>query len=209
MKNREEILKELREIAPELSKMEKQHLVDVPVDYFKSFPELMKKKIRDQELAEIAPTLAKQEKENTADVPVNYFKSFPELMIKKISSEQKQKTSPAWLNSLNNTFGGLTSVIFKPRYAFAVAGTVAMLVIGVMFLLKTEQACAPDDLFCQLEKMSDEELNNYIFNRPDEFQKSVLDISTDDKKIRNRSDDINNELNTLLKELDDASLNNI
>ena len=210
METRDDILRELKEIAPELSKLEKNNFGEVPADYFTLFSGTLLKKIREQELAKIAPTLAKQKTENTLEVPANYFNSFPGQMLKKIPSEQKQKTSPSWLDSLNNILEGLASIIFKPRYAFAVAGTVAMLIIGVMFFSKTEQTiCAPDDLVCQLEMVSDEELDSYIYSNADDYQKSVLDISTDDKKIQNQSDNINDELKILLNELDDESLNNI
>lgn len=182
MENRNDILKELKEIAPALSKIEKKSFDEVPADFFNSFPEAMMKKVREQELAQIAPTLSQQKKVNEFEVPADYFNAFPQQMLTKVSStSQGAASKPQWMEALNAVLEKVAGIFFKPKYAFAFAGTVSMVIIASMFFMKTEQApCAKGDLLCCLEKVSDEELDAYFLANPDDFQKSILDVSTED-----------------------------
>lgn len=179
MKNGNDILKELEEIAPALSKIEKKSFDEVSAHFFSSFPEAMMKKVREQELVEIAPTLSQQEKVNALEVPANYFKGFSDVMLKKISAEQKPRAVivPKWQKSLNNIFNSVTNVVFQPRYAFAFAGTVSMLVIGVMFFTKVEQC---NDLECKMASLTDAEINAYLDSNADEYSDEVFEATLDE-----------------------------
>jgi hypothetical protein len=212
MEKYNDILKELNAIAPELAKLKKKVLDDVPLDYFSSFSNSILRKIQREELKKAAPSFAELERVTELDVPSNYFKEFPLLMLEKVKQESKERTpaSSTWLKVLNEWTDKIAAIIFKPKFVYAFAGTATMLIIGSMFFLQVEDVtCAPDDLTCMLEKVSDEELDSYIYSNADDFQKSVLDISSDDAKLQNKTDEIGSELNNLLNELDDESLNNI
>lgn len=200
MKNLEEILKELGEIAPELSKLDKKQFDEVPAKYFSSFPDAIMKKIREQELTQIAPTLAQQEKQNVLEVPANYFKAFPQQMMEKISAEQKSNTAPKWQQSLNNFFDGVASIIFKPKYAFAFAGTVSMMIIGIMFFTKVEQCT---DLDCKMASLTDTEINSYLDNDSDVYSDEIFESAVDE------STNTGEIYKDALKDISDEELNNV
>ncbi len=92
MKTREEILKELKELAPKLASLEKVNTVSAPENYFANFRSAMIERVRlggvTEELSAISPELAKIEKRNTVKVPVGYFTSLPNDLLKQIRKEE-------------------------------------------------------------------------------------------------------------------------
>jgi len=92
METRENILKELREIAPTLAKMEKKNFYSVPENYFVNFKSEMLEQVKlsgvTAELKEVAPELLRIEKKNTAEIPANYFKSFSADLMQKIRADE-------------------------------------------------------------------------------------------------------------------------
>ncbi len=178
MKNNDEILKELKEIAPELSKLEKKVLDEVPVNYFSSFPNDVMKKIREQELIAIAPTLSQQEKVNALEVPADYFSSFPQQMLQTVSATQKEVVSKSsWRESLYVVLEKVADVFFKPKYAFAFAGTVSIVIIGVMMFIKVEQC---NDLECKMASLTDAEINTYLDSNTDEYSDEIFETTLDE-----------------------------
>lgn len=222
MKSNEEILNELKVIAPRLSSIEKleryaapdgyfdsfsskmnvyagaksqdnislpdaqlsalqsQISAAVPKEYFSEFGSRLMQKIHEDELYSVAPHLAALPKGNTIVVPANYFSQFPKLILHKVSTTSAKATSSgAYWKLFNARLDALAAAIFKPNYTFAFAGAASMIVVGVIMLFKTTQPpCA--DLLCQLEKVSDAELNAYFENHEDEFKQSLLEVSTKD-----------------------------
>ena len=98
METREDILKELKEIAPKLAAMDKTNPYQVPEGYFLNFKNVMLDKIvleADlyinpvmEELKAVAPELAKIQKHSVAEMPVNYFNDFSAQLIKKIRANE-------------------------------------------------------------------------------------------------------------------------
>ena len=92
METRENILKELKEIAPLLSKIEKKNFYSVPENYFLNFKNEIVGQVKlgevKQELKSIAPELLKVEKSSTVDVPTGYFNLFAGDLVKKIRAEE-------------------------------------------------------------------------------------------------------------------------
>ncbi len=92
MKTREEILKELKELAPKLASLKKVNTVSVPENYFANFKSAMIERVKlggvTDELSAISPQLAKIEKRNTVKVPVGYFTSLPTDLLQQIRKEE-------------------------------------------------------------------------------------------------------------------------
>lgn len=92
METRENILKELQEIAPMLSKIEKKNFYSVPENYFPDFKSEMLEQVKPrgvkQELKTVAPELLKIEKRSTVEVPVGYFNFFSRNLMKKIRANE-------------------------------------------------------------------------------------------------------------------------
>lgn len=182
MKNREEILNELKEIAPELARLEKKPASDVPANYFKAFPADLMKKIRANELAtelsSIAPELSKLERVNVFEAPSSrYFQALPETILQRVKISGKTNTaSPnGWIISLNVYFDRIAGFIFKPKYSVAFAGFATVMILAVMLVMKVEEECL--DVECRMAQISTEELNNYFNTHADEFNSDLLDYA--------------------------------
>lgn len=102
METRENILKELKEVAPVLASMPKVNLYSVPDGYFDAFAtnffqQMSAGKVK-TELETIAPVLAGAGKKEMAEVPSGYFKSFPLELLNRIRAEEVarelQQTAP-------------------------------------------------------------------------------------------------------------------
>src|SRR3954468_16761898 len=99
MENREDILKELREIAPKFSEGRPLNVYSVPENYFAEFQTATVEKIRTlevkQELQALAPNLAALKKEEVNQVPAHYFEAFPQQILNKVTVQKpaNSKTS--------------------------------------------------------------------------------------------------------------------
>lgn len=187
-----DVQEELTALAPALSKL-KEQAPTVPATYFTTFSSSLLHKIRaeeiSRELAEIAPTLSGLQKVNLYKAPEGYFASFPAQMQKQTAAAEARPESavPGWLSQLNALLDNLAGALFKPQYTFAFAGSAAMVMIIAMMFFKVEtvvEECAKDDLLCQLDKVSSEDLEAYFATHTDEFSRSVLDVSVDDKRLQ-------------------------
>lgn len=98
METREEILKELKEIAPKLSAIEKRNNYSVPENYFAGFSasilELVKPQTVTEELKALAPELAKFNKKEVQEVPSGFFENFSAQMLKKVQQDELAETAP-------------------------------------------------------------------------------------------------------------------
>lgn len=261
METREEILKELRELAPKLAELPKMNLYQAPNGYFESFGAGMKvlvaeatapvapgqlesvlsalkdkkgtdtapagyfntfsasllQKIRVSEQAEelsvIAPALAKLPKVNYLQAPVNYFNSFPALMLKKVKQAEavQQPAMPTWLITVNNVFEQLTAWVTRPRYAYAFAGGFTMVLLAVMVTMKAPEvqpASNCTDLACLMNEMkiNDADLDGYFRTHADEFNSTMLDNFSDDKKMQKVMDK-KQETPKGIEDLSDEELN--
>lgn len=90
METREDILKELKAIAPKLAAMEKTNPYQVDESYFLNFKNAMLERIMlapttaTEELKGVAPLLSEIKKTAKVEVPANYFSSFSGGLIEKI-----------------------------------------------------------------------------------------------------------------------------
>src|ERR1700691_10765 len=94
METRDDILNELKEIAPQLALLTKTNPYILPDNYFLNFGKLMLEKVKmnevQEELKALAPELAKIEKQLafvTAEKELEYFNNFPLQLMQKIRSE--------------------------------------------------------------------------------------------------------------------------
>lgn len=99
METREEILKELKEIAPKLSAIEKRNNYSVPENYFVDFNATIVELVRPQTVAEelktLAPGLARLESKTVHEVPSGFFEKFSLQMLRKVQQEELAETAPA------------------------------------------------------------------------------------------------------------------
>lgn len=103
METRDNILNELKQIAPKLAAIERKNFYEVPNGYFADFKAVMLQQVNlsevKQELKEIAPALLKTQSNTTAKVPQGYFSSFSAELMQKIRAneavEELQAIAPA------------------------------------------------------------------------------------------------------------------
>ncbi|HWB63742.1 MAG TPA: hypothetical protein VG603_09550 [Chitinophagales bacterium] len=88
METRNDILKELQEIAPRLASVEKTNPYQLPENYFAQFQSSLMEKIKlgevGAELKQVAPSLLQIEKAKTTEIPAAYFSGFSGKLIQKI-----------------------------------------------------------------------------------------------------------------------------
>ena len=95
METREDILKELKELAPHLASLEKVNTFQVPESYFLNFKNTLLEQIRPvdakQELQALAPALSKLQKPANIEAPAMYFKDLSGQLLNKVRSEEVAK----------------------------------------------------------------------------------------------------------------------
>lgn len=183
---------ELPQVAPLLATLKGLQQADAPAGYFSSFSSGLLGKIRATEVADelhaIAPVLSSIEKANAYEAPAGYFNTFAQQVLQQATAEQKPTAAtdmPKWLQSANFVLEGIIAAVFKPKYSFAFAGSLSMVILAGMMFMKIEQCT---DVECQLAQLSTTELDEYMTENADEFHKSVLDISTDETKLKTRNE---------------------
>lgn len=91
METRNDILNELKAIAPRLASIEKKNLYEAPEGYFERFRSEILEQVKmnpvQSELKNVAPSLLNIEKK-TAGVPEGYFNTFSADLLKKIRSNE-------------------------------------------------------------------------------------------------------------------------
>jgi hypothetical protein len=92
METREDILKELKEIAPKLASLDKTNSYKLPEYYFLNFKNGILEKVKlnmvREELKVVAPSLSGLEKKFSVEVPVTYFGNFSGDLLKKIRANE-------------------------------------------------------------------------------------------------------------------------
>ena len=95
METREDILKELREIAPHLSSLQKVNAYSVPEGYFLNFKNIMLEQVKPvdvkQELGALAPSLLNVQKPLNAELPAAYFIDFKSRLLDKVRADEVAK----------------------------------------------------------------------------------------------------------------------
>ena len=174
------------ELPTVLSSIDKKELYTAPVaSYFRSFSDNLISKIHAEEVAEelayALPTLQHAPKKELYKVPATYFSSFPEKMSKLISKEAAESTVEHWSIKWAGFTETVFSLISKPRYAFAMASVVSMIVfIGLFINTQTGSISADDKIFAQMQQIPDADLHHYIAKHRDEFDERTILHNIDD-----------------------------
>jgi len=131
----------------------KENKLNVPSGYFEGFAETVLQKIKSQlkteiylELQDVAPLLNTINKENIYSVPANYFQNLAVNIIKAQAPKAKVvtfKVARKWLN-------------------YAAAAMLAGVLVSGAFLFTDNKSSF--DLSKEVNKVSDEDLQNYINN---------------------------------------------
>lgn len=193
---------ELSSVAPSLLSIEKKNTAEVPAGYFNTFSAGLMKKIRANEIADelsaIAPTLSATQKKNTLQVPANYFAQFPQQMMQRIAQQQKaaEPAMPEWMQAINVVLERITTVVFKPKYSFAFAGTATILIMAVMMFVQVQQQCA--DVDCKMAALTDDELNAFLDTRIAEGDEvfevnAAEDLESTENNLRDALNMLSNE----------------
>ncbi len=220
MNKHEEILNELKEIAPLLMAVNKQPVYTVPKDFFSN--------LSNKILACCKITLPSNLTLSTIySVPENYFNTFPSAILKKIKltenevSEELQQIAPL-LNTISkkniysiptNYFEQIKIPITKTPaktisfsktrkwISYAAAAVMAgVLVTGAFFYVDHSSSY---DVTNEIKKASDDELNSYADENSVSFNEDSL-INENEQELLNIEDGLksvsNEELENYLQE---------
>lgn len=101
MKNNNEIIEELKEIAPKLAGLQARNSFAVPENYFAQLPIQLLHKIKEEELWEaspeptLSPLLQSLKNKQSLGIPQNYFQNSAAQIINTIRSEQVAEETKA------------------------------------------------------------------------------------------------------------------
>jgi len=168
------------ELVPLLASISKRELYPAPsASYFGSFSEGLIAKVHaeqvEEELAYALPALQHVVKKQLYKVPAAYFASFPEriakLATKKVSPSVLERWERLWERLSDTVFG----FISRPRYSFAMASVVGMIVCIVLLTnTKTSSLSEEDKIFAQMQQVPDADLHRYIDRHRDEFDERTI-----------------------------------
>jgi hypothetical protein len=148
--------------------------------YFESFSDLILTKINVEEAAEelayTLPILQHTEKKELYTVPAAYFDSFPESVIKLTKQEASIHPSPIrqWRSKWSTLTQAIQDLILRPRYAFAMASAVGMIVFAVLVINSQPNMSGDDKIFAQMQQIPDADLHHYISRHRDEFDEHTI-----------------------------------
>ena len=95
MESREDILKELKQLAPNLASLEKVNAYQAPEGYFVNFKNIMLEQVKPvdvkQELQVLAPSLLMLQKPLNAEMPAAYFSDFKSSLLNKVRKDEVAK----------------------------------------------------------------------------------------------------------------------
>ena len=180
------------ELPQVLASISKKELYAAPAaSYFGSFSDDLISKIHAEEVVEelayALPILQHAPKKEFYKVPATYFSSFPERMTKLVSKQTAESTVEHWSIKWANFTETLLGLISQPRYAFAMASVVSMIVfIGLFINTQTSSISGDDKIFAQMQQIPDADLHHYIAKHRDEFdERTILHNINDVEFIHN------------------------
>ena len=167
MKKKDDILSELKEIAPALATLNSHSPYAIEVGYFDAFSEGIIHTMRAtdvvEELAHISPVLAQVAKTETHAIPAQYFRTFPEAMTQLAVYENKEHpaTVSKWTSMWENLAGRFFGIFVQPQYSFAMASVVSVtLIVGMVWTNKTNTT--DEKFFAKMEQLPDHEIHGYV-----------------------------------------------
>jgi hypothetical protein len=173
MDSRSEIDEELRALGSSLSGINKPEVKQPPYYAFKLKEGVMQRVRKEEvaaELLELAPLLAAASKPPSQQLDAAYTAAFQQSVWNKIRTAQSQKVADARIS----WFDEILSKVFKPKFAFVYAIGLSVLFIGFLAIVErpVQDFCA--DILCEINKVNDKELENYIALNLDEFGVNTL-----------------------------------
>ena len=190
-----EMIEESEAVSPVLSAIPKKELYAAPAaSYFGSFSENLIAKVHAEEVAEelsyALPIIQHVEKKETYKVPTAYFASFPEAITRLAKKESIEHSSPIdqWNSKWNELIQRILGLIARPRYSFAMASVVGMIVcIGLV--VNTQNTLSEDEkIFAQMQQLPDADLHHYIDRHRDEFDEHIILHNINDVEFTHYSD---------------------
>ncbi len=131
-----------------------------------------KKELRDE--LENSPFLKKMKEQPEAGfrVPKHYFKHLPDEVTQRVKqpAPNPAPSRPSWLEQLEQLVLGL----FQPRYAFAFASVLALVVAGIGFFGKNSVETVPPTAEVNLADISDDELFAYVSENIGDFNRQMM-----------------------------------
>lgn len=170
----------IEELSPVLSLLQKQELYEAPAySYFESFSDKMIAEIHaedvEEELSYALPLLQHVVRKEQYEVPAAYFNTFPDNITKLVSKEVKEHPSviAQWSSRWSDAAERILGLIARPRYAFAMASVVS-LVVCIVLVIKAETLSEEDKIFSQMQQLSDTELHHYLGKHRDDFDEHTI-----------------------------------
>lgn len=162
-----------------LSSLPKQELYPAPMaSYFDTFSDKLMAQVHAEEVAEelsySLPVLQHVEKKELYRVPANYFAAFPKSITKLVSKESSESSVARWAAVWNNIIEAALDFFARPRYAFAMASVVGMIVCIGLVANNKSGLSDEDKIFSQMQQISDADLHHYVAKHRDEFDERII-----------------------------------
>ena len=167
-------------VTATLSSIHKKELYPAPAPaYFDSFSENLIAKVHteevEEELAYALPVLQHIPKKQFYKVPVAYFAAFPERMVRLATKKAPKSVLVHWENVWIGIGDLVFSFISRPRYSFAMASAVGMIVcIFLVTNTRTSSITDEDKIFAQMQQIPDADLHSYMNKHRDEFDERTI-----------------------------------
>jgi hypothetical protein len=172
---------EKEEILPAvLALVPKTNLYPAPgAAYFESFSAKVVAAINKEEVAEelsyAIPLLQQVAKKKMYAVPAGYFGAFPAAMVKLAAKRPVQGQAQHWGGIWSRLWEALSLTVSRPRYSFAMASAVGMIVcVGLVMNTRNGAMSDEDRIFGQMQQLSDADLHQYVAKHRDEFDERML-----------------------------------
>ena len=168
-----------KENATILHSVPKQELYTAPVpSYFETFSDRLMDKVHAEDVAEelsyALPILAQVKKKELYKAPATYFASFPASITKLVSKEPSESPVAHWADTWNTLAEAILDLIARPRYSFAMASVVGMIVCIGLVVNNKSMLSDEDKIFSQMQQISDADLHHYVAKHRDEFDERIL-----------------------------------
>jgi hypothetical protein len=128
-----------------------------------------------EELCLAVPVLQGLPKKSLYPLPDAYFASFPQIITGLVSGKKTSRISiEQWTGKWSELADSLLGLLSRPRYAFAMASAVSMIVcIGLVVNTQTSMS-EEDRIFAQMQQIPDADLHHYISRHRDEFDEHTI-----------------------------------
>lgn len=180
---------ELKIIAPLLSKIEKQEVIGVDVNYFNALQDSVIQRIRQaqvlDELKLVAPLLKKIEKKQLSDNEA-HFRKLQQGVFAKISPSASKEKKAKWLQSTLERM----ALYFTPQAQLAFSIIFVGVLLASINISQSEQKNQLE-IDSAMNQLSNTEIQQYLANNADEIDEYSL---THKAELREPNEILKNEL---------------